>query len=368
LHDRYLAARDRLLSAPRFRSWAASFPLTRPIARRRAKALFDLCAGFVYSQVLLACVRLQLFEVLAERPRDIAELADILSLPPAAAERLAAAAVSLQLLERRAKGRYGLGALGAAVAGDPAIAAMVEHHELLYADLRDPVALLRGGGADTALARYWPYATAENPQELTTAQTESYTRLMAVSQSLVSAEILDAYPLDRHRCLLDAGGGNGTFLMRAAARAPQLKLVLFDLPAVVSDAPGRFKAAGLAARSNVVGGDFLRDPLPRGADLVSLIRVIHDHDDAAALAILRSAHRSLPAHGSVLLAEPMAGAPGARPIGDAYFGFYLLAMGSGRPRSPLQLEALLKSAGFRRVRHLPTRVPLQTGLMVAEAA
>ena len=29
----------------------------------------------------------------------------------------------------------------------------------------------------------------------------------------------------------------------------------------------------------------------------------------------------------------MAGTPGAEPIGDAYFGFYLLAMGSGRPRT-----------------------------------
>ena len=46
------------------------FPLTRPIARRRARELFDLCAGFVYSQVLLACVRLRLFEILAEGAAD----------------------------------------------------------------------------------------------------------------------------------------------------------------------------------------------------------------------------------------------------------------------------------------------------------
>ncbi len=61
--------------ARRSGAWAAAFPLTRPIARRRTRALFDLCAGFVYSQILLACVQLQLFDILAERPATAAALA-----------------------------------------------------------------------------------------------------------------------------------------------------------------------------------------------------------------------------------------------------------------------------------------------------
>ena len=60
--------------SPRFQRWAAAFPLTRPIAQRRARALFDLCAGFVYAQVLLACVQLRLFEILAEGPQTVGSL------------------------------------------------------------------------------------------------------------------------------------------------------------------------------------------------------------------------------------------------------------------------------------------------------
>ena len=46
--------------------------------------------------------------------------------------------------------------------GNPGLAAMVEHHAILYADLRDPVALLRGEGrGGTGLARYWPYAAGD---------------------------------------------------------------------------------------------------------------------------------------------------------------------------------------------------------------
>ena len=39
---------------------------TSPIAERNARALFDLCAGFVYSQILFACVQLDLFRLLAD--------------------------------------------------------------------------------------------------------------------------------------------------------------------------------------------------------------------------------------------------------------------------------------------------------------
>ena len=59
---------DRLLASPRFRQFATRFPLTRPMARRRVRALFDLCAGFVYTQTLLACVRLRVFEILRDGP------------------------------------------------------------------------------------------------------------------------------------------------------------------------------------------------------------------------------------------------------------------------------------------------------------
>ena len=42
--------------------------------------------------------------------------------------------------------------LGASLRGNPSIAAFIEHHSLLYDDLRDPVALLRGRGLDEAVA------------------------------------------------------------------------------------------------------------------------------------------------------------------------------------------------------------------------
>ena len=78
---RYRLWRNRVIASARFRSALARFPLTRFLANRKANALFRLTAGFVHSQVLLACVRLGLLERLAQAPMTTSELAGATALP-----------------------------------------------------------------------------------------------------------------------------------------------------------------------------------------------------------------------------------------------------------------------------------------------
>jgi demethylspheroidene O-methyltransferase len=368
LRDRLLGVRDRILANPGFQRFAGTFALTRPIARRRAGALFDLCAGFVYSQILLACVRLKIFEQLADGPVSAAELSTRLSLPAEQTALLLDAAVSLKLVQRRSVSRYGLGPLGAALLGNPGVVAMIEHHSMLYGDLGDPVALLRGEAGAGQLASYWAYANGEKPADLSRDSVAPYTALMSASQPMISQQVLAAYSLRQHRCLLDIGGGDGTFVAAVAATAPKLRCVLFDLPAVADKASERFRKEGLSSRAVAIGGSFLTGHLPEGADIVSLVRVIHDHDDDAVMTLLRAVRRVLPAHGTLLIAEPLSGTRGAEPIGDAYFAFYLLAMGSGRPRTFERLAEMLQAAGFTDVVRHRSGMPLLTSVLSATAA
>jgi len=367
--DWLLGWRDRLLSSPAFHRAASGFPLTRPLAHRHAREVFDLVAGFVYSQVLAACVTLDLFRTLSHGPQSLSVLAKRFEMSPEAAGQ------SLKLVEHRGvdaagEPRYGLGRLGAPLVGNEAVIAMVEHHAVLYADLADPLALLRGSGPPPSLSDYYPYTADEastRASEISPDKVASYSRLMSASQPLVAAEILDAFSFSGYRHLLDVGGGEGRFLVSVSERAPHLKMTLFDLPPVASNARQRFQSAGMAGRADAVGGNFLADELPRGADIASLVRVIHDHDDERATTILKSIRRALSAGGTLVLAEPMSGTPGAEAMGDAYFGFYLLAMGRGQARTAEQLTVLLQACGFGKVRLLPTRIPLQVRMLVAEA-
>ena len=377
------------MTRPAFRAWAARNPFTRPIARRRTRALFDLCAGFVYAQTLSACVSLDLFERLAAGPVALDALARATEMP--ALETLVRAEAGLDLLTLR-HGQVSLGPLGAAMVGNAGVVAMIAHHRLLYADLADPVALLRGRGGmvgmvpasaepveasaarvpltgpgpsvGTALGAYWAYARAEQPAGLEAGAVAPYSALMAASQPLVAAEILSAYPVRRHTRVLDVGGGEGAFLVAAAQTAPLLRGTVFDLPAVATRAAARFHNDGLSGRLDAVGGDVFQQAWPGGADLISLVRVVHDHDDGRALHILRAAYAALPPGGTLLLAEPMAGTHGAGGVGT-YFSFYLLAMGSGQPRTRARLQAMLKMSGFADIRHRPTATPLLVSVLTA---
>lgn len=351
--------RDRLVADPAFQRFSASFPLTRGTAHRHASDLFDLCAGFVYSQVLFACVRLDLFAMLSRGPLSLADIAARAQLSPEAAERLVRAAIALKLLEWRG-GAVGLGLKGAALTGNPGALAMVEHHAMLYQDLADPIALLRGEAPPSHLRRFWAYGEGGSSEAAGAAA--DYTALMARSQALVAGDILDAYPVAQHRVVLDVGGGNGTFLAALHHRAPQAELHLFDLPAVTAHA-----ARNPALPESVVihGGRFPDDPLPSGMDLVTLVRVVHDHDDPVVRGLLSRVREALVPGGSIVIAEPMAESAAVAPMADAYFGFYLLAMGQGRARSPDRLMAMLSEAGFANPRRIPTRRPLFAGIVTA---
>jgi demethylspheroidene O-methyltransferase len=363
--DRFVAWRNALVSKPEFQRWAAGFFLTRPIAHKSADSLFSLVAGFVYSQVLVACVELELPQILADGPKSIDDLAKAMALPPASAARLLGAAQSLSIVENAGPGRYALGMQGAALLGNGGLADMIKHHALLYADMADPVKLLREGGGKGQLATFWPYAAYDDPGSAQTSAVSPYSVLMAATQPMVAADILHAYPLIRHKRLMDVGGGEGAFAIAAAASAPSLHVSVFDLPAVAARAQTRFQKAGLGSRSGAQGGDFLQGSVPTGADVISLVRILHDHDDQAVMTILRATHQALPANGVLMVGEPMSGAPARDPMAEAYFGFYLLAMGRGKARTPAQLSRMIKEAGFHSVRKMPTRTPMLVRVLVA---
>lgn len=367
LRARWRDWRNARFSDPAFQDWAARFPATRFRARTEAEQLYDIVSGFVYSQTLLACVELGVIEALAAGPLTEDALAARTGLSPERVGRLARAASALRLLEPAGPGGYALGPLGAALRGAPGVAEMVRHHALFYRDLADPAALLRGE-TSPELAGFWAYVGGTVTHDLPPETAAAYSRLMAVSQTQVAAETLAAAPLTGVRRLLDVGGGEGAFLEAALRATPGLTGVVFDLPAVAERAQARFAAAGLAGRAEAVGGSFIDDPLPDGADAISLVRVLYDHDDDVAAALLASVHAALPAGGRLVISEPMSG--GARPTrwGDAYFGFYTLAMGTGHPRSPDRHESLLRAAGFVAPRRHPTRQRFLTSVISARRA
>ena len=243
----------------------------------------------------------------------------------------------------------------------PLVRRLVRHHALFYRDMAVPVALLRGNTRPER-ADYWAYVAGGDVPEAEAAQ---YSRLMATSQAMVAAEVLGSGSLPNHGTVMDVGGGTGAFLTAALRATPGLKGILFDLPTVVEGAPKHLENAGLSERIQIAPGSFRTDALPKGADLISLIRVLYDHDDGVVRQILAAVFEALPSGGKVILSEPMSGGRHPSRSGDAYFGVYTLAMTTGRPRSPERHHALLEEAGFQRARLLPACQPHITRTITA---
>ncbi len=276
---RWLAWRNGILSSPKFQRFALRFPLTRPIARRRARALFDLVAGFTYSQILAACVQTRLLERLRDGPHDAAAIA--------ARDRLAGRGCRTTVArgggagtgrtDRRAVDAWAAGrGVARQCAGSPRwwriITCFTPTLPIRWrccgagaagAQLSAPLALCRVGGRGRRRG-----------------DVAAYSALMAASQPLVAEQIIAAYPFLAHRRMLDVGGGQGVFVAAVAAAVPRLELGLFDLPAVVARARSKLERGRQCSAEA-----FWPIRLPTGFDLITLVRVLHDHDDGPALGL-----------------------------------------------------------------------------------
>lgn len=333
-----------LIANPKFQALVARIPGLRTLARRDGEALMDVLAGFVNAQVLSACVKLGLFEKLQRiGPATARALAVGTGVDTDRMVRLLNAAVALDLLRVRGE-KYRLARKGAALLGVPGLQDMILHHDAFYRDMADPLALLRGK-TDTELAAFWPYVFGSGSDGSPQARAQ-YSSLMANSQKLVADDTLRMVSLSGVTALMDVGGGSGAFALAAVQATPGLDVVVFDLPGVAGESVARFRAAGLSSRLSVREGSFREDPVPAGADAISLIRVLYDHEDDTVRALLAKVYKALPVGGRLIISEPMTG--GARPhrAGDVYFSFYTMAMGTGTARSPQRIAQLCAQAGF----------------------
>ncbi|MEM6463700.1 MAG: methyltransferase [Pseudomonadota bacterium] len=358
--------RSRLIADPAFQRWTARLPLIRLIVARKERALFNLAAGFVYSQVLYALIEAGVLPMLLEGPKSSEDIASQTGLPAANVQALLRAGCEIELIAE-ADNSWLLSDLGAVVVSNDGIRAMVRHHAMLYSDLADPMALLHNRKTETKTARFWSYAGGTDADSVTTEEAEAYSGLMSMSQDLIIEEVLAAYSLSGHKQILDVGGGEGRFLGAAAERYPNLQLRLFDLPAVAERARSTFAQSAASERFEVIAGDFFNDEIPPGSDLISLIRILCDHDDGPALALLRRIRATMEPGHRLLIAEPMGGRQGRAGGAAAYFSFYFLAMQSGRSRTPGEIKNMLDEAGFRGSRFVRCRQPLLTSVIIAEA-
>ncbi len=166
--------------------------------------------------------------------------------------------------------------------------------------------------------------------------------------------LLAALDLTGVATIADIGGGRGHFLRAILDAHPALNGVLFDMPAVVANAPDH-------ARVTKVGGDFFKDDMPK-ADLYLMTHIIHDWADAELIAILSNLRRAAPKGARLILYELLL-PTGPEPHPAKTLDIVMMTVVGGRERTAQEFDALFTASGWTSAGVVPTQ-----GLMALNVA
>ena len=323
-------------------------------------ALFRLAAAYQGSRALHAGTRLRLPDLLAEGPRSVEDLAAATKTHAATLRRLLRALATFEVVAEAADGRFALGPLGLPLVDGPGSARGLvlwwghEDSRRTWDALEDCVRTGETGARHVFGAEDWMARYERDPALLA-----DYAAGMAASATLVAQAVATAYDFGTVGHVVDVGGGHGRMVATVLARHPHLTATLFDRPEVVAGATALLEGAGVAARCRLVGGDMFA-AVPEGGDVLIVSRVVHDWEDAEAIALLKRCRAAMAGQGRLLLVERLPekhAAPSPEAQGHALSDLNMLVRTGGRERTLAEYGALLGTAGFRVRRVVPTGAP-----------
>jgi hypothetical protein len=308
--------------------------------------LLELMRGYRQPHALYVVVQLGIADLIADEPRSGEELAQAAGCHGPSLTRLLRALASSAVFTETAPGTFAHSPMSRLLRRDhpnsrvPSISFLGAAYTLqAWSSLAHSVrtgasAFQHAHGMDK-----WAYNSL-HPRDGAT-----FDAVMAGARPARIASLLRAYDFSASSVVVDVGGGQGHLLAAVLAKHGGLRGVLYDLPAVVADAPARLEAVGVAGRCVIETGSFL-DSVPSG-DTYVLSDILHDWPDEQCLAILRACRAAIDPGGRLLVVEHLL-VPGATPPHIAWLDLQMLVeFGEGRQRSVDELRRLFDASAFR---------------------
>jgi len=304
-----------------------------------AEDLLELARSYQGVCVLAAAADLDLFGALAGGGSTVEQIGRKVRCDSRAMTVLLDALVSLGLVEKKERSYHlpdGIAPLLASY--EPgSVLAMVQHQATCLRRWTRLAEVVRSG----------------RPAERTSsirgeeADQRAFIGAMHVVSSPVADEVIGHLKPLAYRRVLDVGGGPGTWTAALLKARPDSSAILFDLPEVVQLARTRLEALGLKERVQLVGGDFLRDALPRGADLAWVSAIIHQNSREENRRLFASVLDALEPEGHIAIRDILMDPDRTSPPAGAMFAVNMLVATPGGGTFTLEeIRADLESAGF----------------------
>lgn len=321
------------------------------------ETIIRLATGFMPAKQLFVASAIGLFEKLADGPATLDELAARCGVPRRTLGISADAMASLGLIERDGARYHNSATAAAFLAGAPGpdLRPMLRFLDRisygLWAGLEGAV---RAGEGERQFNRF-----SEEQQQIFSAGVEAITAATA-------AALPTSYDFTQHRRILDVGGGTGSFLIPILRRWPALQATLFELPGACAVARQRLAQVPEGARVAVVEGDFFKDALPNGHDVLIVANTVHVLSAAHNLELLRNMRAHVDGGARLLLVDlwmdPTHTQPAQAPMMS---GEYLVMSGEGQAYGEETADHWLAQTGWRKIERRPLAGP--PSVIIAEA-
>ncbi len=309
-------------------------------------ALMSDITGFMKSRVILTGAELDIFTRLDGSPETLSGLVKKTGSNRRSLTRLVDALGALGFLEKK-DGVYSLTEKGALMSSSRAgsLLPMVLHMNRLWETWGDLSPLVRKGtrGKRKHSDRMDPAALA------------AFIGAMDVIGRGLSEEIINSYDPGPCKKLLDVGGASGTYTIAFLRKFPKLHATIFDLDPVIPMARAKIEVEGLAGRVDLAAGDFYKDDLPGGHDLVLLSAIIHQNDPVENIDLYRKAFNALVPGGKILIRDHVMEEDRTTPVSGTLFAINMLVnTRGGNTYTFKEIKKELRIAGFKDVRLVRT--------------
>jgi hypothetical protein len=308
--------------------------------------ILQLATASWMSAAVSAVATLGVADALADGPRTVDEIAEIVEADPPTLYRLLRACTDFDLFTELDGRVFALTAVGDALRTDSPVSMRA-----FARWVGEPADRYTWSDLVTSVRTGAPAFDAVHDQSIWTYLAEHHDVASVFNDAMTSASnqmiapVVHAYDFSGFGTIVDVGGGHGALLAEVLKANPGLRGTVYDQPEVVLGADATLTAAGVRARAEISSGSFF-DGVPPGADAYLLSNIIHDWDDDASHKILSNCRAAMPAHGRVLLVEVvMPGKPEPSPT-VKLMDLNMLVLCGGKQRTEAEFGELFRGAGL----------------------
>jgi len=161
---------------------------------------------------------------------------------------------------------------------------------------------------------------------------------------------ISAIDMSQVESVLDVGGGSGCFSMAFLNKKPGIHSAIFDLPNVVTISKKIVNEEGYTDKIHYYVGDFTKDELPKGFDLVFLSAIIHSNSYKINEALVAKCYEALNPGGQLVINDWIMNEDKTEPLSGAIFAINMLVgVAEGDCYSEKEVSSWMKKAGFKNI-------------------